>query len=175
MEKTQTCPLPAGQLATDGMLTALLIILGMIKLPSLIPGAEFQLSAPYAVCLAAAVGFKRYLGIGICASIIQLLLGTHTIWNVLIAMVFRIVAGLIITLLPGNRAAFVLAGPAGTGCARLVLAAVLHVSAGPLLAAAFPGMVFTAVCAAILEPILKRVFTQGHAAACAEKRKGEGR
>ena len=71
------------RLALDGIFTAVLVILGMIKLPSLIPGAEFQLSAPYAVCLAAAVGFKRYLGTGICSSAIQLLLGTHTVWNVL--------------------------------------------------------------------------------------------
>ena len=54
------------KLAFDGLLTAILVRLGMLKLPSLIPGAEFQPSAPYAVCLAAAVGFRRYLGIGIC-------------------------------------------------------------------------------------------------------------
>lgn len=52
---------------TMDMLTAILVILGMIKIPSVIPGAEFQLSAPYAVCLASLVGFGRYLGIGICA------------------------------------------------------------------------------------------------------------
>lgn len=34
------------RLALDGIFTAVLVILGMIKLPSLIPGAEFQLSAP---------------------------------------------------------------------------------------------------------------------------------
>lgn len=61
------------RIALDGVFTAILVALGMIKLPSLFPGAEFQLSAPYAVCLAAMVGFKRYLIIGICSSIIQLL------------------------------------------------------------------------------------------------------
>lgn len=170
MEKAQTNLLSAKQLALDGMLTALLIIMGMIKLPSLIPGAEFQLSAPYAVCLAAIAGFKRYLRIGVCASIIQLLLGTHTIWNVLIAMVFRIAVGLVITLFPGNKAAFVLAGPVGTSCARLVLAAILHVFAGPLLAAAFPGMVFTAVCAAVLNPVLTKIFSQSQDMAYAVKK-----
>ena len=85
------------KLTLDAMLTAILVILGMIKLPSLFADLEFQLSAPYAVCLAAAVGFKRYLGSAIFASLIQLALGTHTIWNVLIAMVFRVVAGMIFT------------------------------------------------------------------------------
>ena len=81
------------------------------------PGAEFQLSAPYAVCLVAGVGFWRYLGIGVCASLVQLMMGTHTPWNVLVAMVFRVAAGLIVSLLPGKTWAMVLAGPVGTGCA----------------------------------------------------------
>ena len=67
------------------------------------PGAEFQLSAPYAVCLVAGVGFWRYLGIGVCASLVQLMMGTHTPWNVLVAMVFRVAAGLIVSLLPGKK------------------------------------------------------------------------
>ena len=59
----------------------------------IIPGTEFQLSAPFAICIAGIFGFGRYLQIGILASSSNLLLGTHTILNVLIAMVFRIVAG----------------------------------------------------------------------------------
>ncbi len=138
----------AKRVAADGVLMAVLIILGMIKLPSFFPGAEFQMSAPYAVCLAAAVGFRRYLTIGICSSIIQLLLGTHTIWNVAVAMVFRITAGIIVTAFPRSRAALAAAGPAGTAAARIVLAFILRVPLFPLLAAAVPGMIFTAVCAA---------------------------
>ena len=60
--KNSNTPDSVQRLALDGILTAVLVLLGMIKLPSLIPGAEFQLSAPYAVCLAAVVGFRRYLG-----------------------------------------------------------------------------------------------------------------
>lgn len=144
-------------LALDGMLTAILVVLGMIKIPSLIPGAEFQLSAPYAVCVAALVGFGRYLGIGICASIIQLLLGNHTILNVLIAMVFRIVVGVIVSVLPKSRAALYVAGPCGTAVARIVLGVVLHTSPWPLLAAALPGMIFTAVVVIMMTPVVKRV------------------
>lgn len=144
------------KLTLDAMLTAILVILGMIKLPSLFPGAEFQLSAPYAVCLAAAVGFKRYLGIGICASLIQLALGTHTIWNVFIAMVFRVVAGMIVTIWKDKKVALVLAGPIGTGVARIILAAILHTPAFPLLIAALPGMIFTAISVLLLNSTFQK-------------------
>lgn len=92
MNQERTASITPRTLALDGMFTALLILLGMIKLPSILPGAEFQLSAPYAVCLVASVGFWRYLGIGVCASLVQLMMGTHTPWNVLVAMVFRVAA-----------------------------------------------------------------------------------
>lgn len=157
MNRERTVSITPRTLALDGMFTALLILLGMIKLPSILPGAEFQLSAPYAVCLVAGVGFWRYLGIGVCASLVQLMMGTHTPWNVLVAMVFRVAAGLIVSLLPGKTWAMVLAGPVGPGCARVVLAGVLGVPVLPLLGAAVPGMVFTGVCVALLEPVLRRI------------------
>lgn len=72
-------------------------------------------------------------------------------------MVFRVAAGLIVSLLPGKTWAMVLAGPVGTGCARVVLAGVLGVPVLPLLGAAVPGMVFTGVCVALLEPVLRRI------------------
>lgn len=162
------------KLALDGMLTAILVVLGMMKIPSLIPGAEFQLSAPYAVCVAACVGFGRYLGIGICASIIQLLLGTHTILNVLIAMVFRIVAGAIVSVLPKSRAALYVAGPCGTAVARMVLGAVLHTSPWPLLVLALPGMLFTAVAVILMAPVVKRVAVLCGLAVPASMRKLSG-
>lgn len=144
------------RLTLDGMLTAILVILGMIKLPSIIPGAEFQLSAPYAVVLASFVGFYRYLGIGMCASAIQLLLGTHTIYNVVVALVFRIVAGLIIKFCPKKEAIIAIAGPLGTACARIVMSLILFVPVLPLLVAAVPGMIFTAFVAVVLRRILKK-------------------
>ena len=164
-------------LALDGIWTAVLVLLGMVKLPSLVPGAEFQLSAPYAVCLAATVGFQRYLGIGICSSVIQLMFGTHTLWNVATAMVFRVVAGGMAAGQDGvspGRGRLLLAGPAGTACARLMLAAVLQVPAAPLLAAAVPGMVFTAVCASFLYPVFRHAAAQGTRMACRQRTGGKG-
>ncbi len=141
----------------DSMFTAILVILGMIKIPSVIPGAEFQLSAPYAVCLASLVGFGRYLGIGICASIIQLLLGTHTIYNVIVAMVFRIVAGLFIEFFPNKKVSIILSGPLGTASARIVVSFLLHVSIAPLMLAAIPGMIFTALTAVVLNKLFSKI------------------
>lgn len=149
------------KIAVDGLLTAILFILGMIKIPSFLPGAEFQLSAGYAVCICYMVGFYRYLGIGICSSLLQLALGTHTIWNVLIAMVFRIVAGMIVTGFRKYRLSVYLAGPIGTMAGRIVLAAILKVPVWPLLAAAAPGMIFTVVMVAVLLPICKGFKKEG--------------
>ena len=88
---------------------------------------------------------------------------THTVWNVLIAMVFRVAAGSIAACRPLGKLRLVISGPVGTACARLVLAATLNVPALPLLAAAVPGMIFTAVCAVFLYPIFRRVVSQsGH-------------
>lgn len=66
----------------------LLFISGLFKIPSLIPGTEFQLSAPLAVSIGRIRGFLHYLTIGIVASIIGISLGLQTIYNVIIAMVY---------------------------------------------------------------------------------------
>ena len=63
-------------------LAAGLAVLGSFKLPGLLPGTEFQLSAPFAVALAACLGFKRYFVIGVLASLLNFMLGTHTLLNV---------------------------------------------------------------------------------------------
>ena len=55
-----------------GLLTALLTVAGAIKLPSLLPGLEFQISAPLAVGICFVFGFKRYLIIGILSIMINL-------------------------------------------------------------------------------------------------------
>lgn len=47
------------QITEIGILTAMITILGAIKIPNLVPGIEFQLSAPLAVAICAAFGFKK--------------------------------------------------------------------------------------------------------------------
>ena len=87
-----------------------------------------------------------------------MILGLQTIYNVIIAMVYRIVAGLILTVLKKNPLALIIAGPAGTFAARLVLATILGVAWQPLVVSAAPGMIFTAITAPVLTSILKRVL-----------------
>ena len=41
------------------ILTAMITVLGAIKIPNIIPGIEFQLSAPLAVAICAVFGFKK--------------------------------------------------------------------------------------------------------------------
>lgn len=43
------------------ILTAMITVLGAIKIPNVIPGIEFQLSAPLAVAICAVFGFKSIL------------------------------------------------------------------------------------------------------------------
>lgn len=144
-------------LTTTALLATILAILGTFKLPGLLPGTEFQLSAPFAVCIAACFGFKKYFQIGILASLLNYMLGTHTIINITVAMVFRLVAGGFISLLGTNPLTLLLGGPLGTAAGRLALAPILGVSPLPLLLAALPGMFYTAAGALLLYPLLKRL------------------
>lgn len=145
-------------LAVTAMLAAVLAILGTFKIPSIIPGAEFQLSAPFALSIAACFGFRRYFTIGILASAINLLLGTHTVINVTIALVFRIVAGGLISLFGPKPIPLIISGPVGTAAGRVVLALIMHTSPLILIAGAAPGMVFTAILTPIMYPAMKKVL-----------------
>lgn len=142
----------------DSMWVVLLFIAGIFKIPSPIPGTEFQLSAPLAVSIGRIRGFMHYLAIGIAASVIGMISGIQTIYNVAVAMVYRVVAGLILTVLKKDPWALIIAGPAGTFVARLVLAAILGVAWLPLVVAAAPGMIFTAITAPVLTATLQKVL-----------------
>jgi len=139
------------------MLTSLIVITGMIKIPSPIPGAEFQLSAPIAVAIAVVFGFWRYIIAGILASFIMFLTGLNTIINIEIAMIFRIVAGGIVALFGNCIPVIVLAGPLGSAAARLILSYTLHINFWPLLIGAIPGMIFTMIFVLPLIKVLERV------------------
>lgn len=147
-------------LTETSLLAALITVTGAIKLPGLLPGTEFQLSAPLAVAICAAFGFQKYFLAGILSSAAGLLLGTQTLFNVYVAMVFRLVAGAVVTFGGAAWLPVLLAGPLGSAAARLSLAAFLGQAAWPLLAAALPGMVYTALAAWPLTQLLRRVRRQ---------------
>lgn len=150
-------------LAVTAMLAAVLAILGTLKLPSIIPGAEFQLSAPFALSMAACFGFRRYFTIGILASAINLLLGTHTLLNVTIAMVFRLAAGGLISLLGPKPIPLIISGPVGTAAGRVVLSLIMHTSPLVLIGGAVPGMIFTAILTPVMYPAMKKVLSMAGA------------
>lgn len=140
-----------------GLLAALIAITGSFKLPGLMPGTEFQLSAPLAVAICAVFGFSRYIAAGVIASVISLALGTQTLVNVFVAMIFRLVAGGTVALAGPSLPAVVVAGPLGSSAARLALSVLVGKAAVGLLLAALPGMLYTALTAWPLTLLLRRV------------------
>jgi hypothetical protein len=147
-------------LTETALLVALIAISGAIKIPGLFPGTEFQLSAPLAVAICGVFGFTKYVTAGILASLISLILGTQSLLNVGIAMVFRVVVGICLAALGTSWPVLVVAGPLGSSVARLALGSILGKAAVPLLLAALPGMVYTAVTAWPLTLLLKKVKMQ---------------
>ncbi|HAK74523.1 MAG TPA: hypothetical protein DCP36_15000 [Sporomusaceae bacterium] len=147
-------------LTETALLVALISVTGAVKLPGLVPGTEFQLSAPLAVAICAVFGFKRYIIAGILASAISLALGTSNLLNVFIAMVFRLTVGGLLTAFGTSWPVVSLAGPVGSAVARLALGGLLGKAAIPLVLAAIPGMVYTAFAAWPLTMLLGRVKRQ---------------
>ena len=147
-------------LTTTALLAILIIISGTFRIPSPLAGGEFQLSSPIAVLICACFGFKRYIIAGILASMLGMMLGMHNIINVLVQMVFRVVAGGTMALLGTNLLTVAVSGPLGTFAARLVLWQVTGVNWMVLTAAAFPGMIFTTVAAGAFYKPAQKLLTK---------------
>lgn len=151
-------------MSKDLTLTAFLSILiffsGSLKVPSPIPGSEFQLSAPIAVLTCAYFGFKRYFTAGIIASLLGLFFGTATVFNIVIALVFRLVVGAVISLGGTSLPVIAVSGPLGTLAARIVISLMLQVDCQLLIYAALPGMIFTAIVSVLLFKPVKVFLTK---------------
>lgn len=139
------------------LLAALIAVTGAVKLPGLIPGTEFQLSAPLAVAICAAFGFTKYITAGIMASIIGLMLGMQNLLNVFIAMIFRLTVGGVLGVFGTAWPVVAIAGPIGSAMARLAMGGLLGKAVIPLLIAAAPGMLYTAAAAWPLTLMLEKV------------------
>lgn len=148
------------ELTLIGILAAIIAVSGLFKLPGIFPGTEFQLSAPIAVAILGCFGFKRYILAGIVASGITFITGIHTVLNVVTAMSFRIVAGGVAMVIGNGAIGLTAAGPIGTAGARLVLAGITGAEVSALLAAALPGMLYTAVSSYILSVVLRKIIQQ---------------
>lgn len=144
------------ELCLTALLTALITISGSLKIPSFVPGSEFQLSAPIAVAICGVFGIKRYLTAGIAASVLCLVLGTQNVFNVFIALSFRTVVACCSLLWGNSKLFYVLAGPLASTTARLLLSLFVGKAALALIAAAVPGMIFTAFTAPLFAAVLNR-------------------
>ena len=145
------------ELTQIALLAAFITVSGAIKIPSIIPGAEFQLSAPLAVAICYAFGFKTYLIAGVLSSIVGLIMGTHTIFNVAIAMIFRLGVALTMCAIGRNKLSLIISGPLASTAARLSMAVLFDKLAYALIIAAIPGMVYTAVLSIPLSMVLERI------------------
>ena len=140
-----------------GILKAMITILGSLKLPNIVPGIEFQLSAPLAVAVCSVFGFKKYFLSGCLSSLLCLILGTQNILNVAIAMQFRLIVGILLLLFPGRLWMIVLAGPIASTVSRLSLYLFLGNFTYVMMALAIPGMIFTAAAAPVFVKILRKI------------------
>ncbi|MBS6508817.1 MAG: hypothetical protein KH369_11520 [Paraclostridium bifermentans] len=145
------------ELTLISLLSVIIAISGIIKLPGLIPGTEFQMSAPIAIGICATFGFKRYIFSGIIASCINLLMGTHTILNVIVAMIFRLVGGGLIGIFGNGIIVVTTAGPVGTIFGRVVMSFITGVPVKALIISAFIGMLYTAMLSYITFKLIKRI------------------
>jgi hypothetical protein len=144
-------------MTVTGLLAALIAISGSLKMPGLIPGTEFQLSAPLAVAICAVYGFRRYFVAGILASAATLLLGTQTLLNTAIALLFRVTIGLVLVVGGTSWPVVAASGPIASFMARLSLMGIMGQAAWAVIAAAIPGMLYTAFTAWPLTLIIRRV------------------
>lgn len=139
------------------LLAALIAISGSFKIPGFIPGTEFQLSAPLAVAICAVYGFQRYFIAGVIASILVLMLGTQTVLNVAIALLFRVVIGILFYFGGTSLWMIVIVGPIASFIARLFFIGIIGQAGWVIIFAAIPGMIYTALAACPFTVMLRRV------------------
>ncbi|TCS79548.1 hypothetical protein [Tepidibacillus fermentans] len=144
------------ELTRIALLASFIAVTGMIKIPTGFPGSEFQLSAPLAVAIVVTFGFWRYFIAGLIASSVLFMLGLHTILNVEVAILFRLVAGGIIALFRTSLGVILIAGPIGSLIARIGLAYTLQIEPLPLILTAIPGMIYTVITVYPLTKVLQR-------------------
>ncbi len=138
------------------LLAVLIAISGTFRIPGIVPGTEFQLSAPIAVAICGVFGFKKYIIAGILASLIGLSLGTATLLNVAVQMSFRLGVGVFWLVFGSTKFFYIASGPFGTALARVTMYFLLGKGLTAMLIAAAPGMAFTAATSWAFAKIFER-------------------
>lgn len=142
-------------ISETALLSVLIAVSGAFKIPGFVPGSEFQMSAPIAVAVCGVYGAKKYIVAGLIASGLSLALGTHSFFNVLVAMTFRLVVALTWTFLGSGKIFYTFSGPMGTIAARGVVALLLGKGFYALAVAAVPGIIFTMATSCFFAKLLR--------------------
>lgn len=137
-------------------IATLLTIFALFKLPAVIPGLEFQLSAPVSILILAFFGIKRYFIGGLISSATLFIMGVFNPLNLFISIMFRVVAIAIVYFCGVSVRSLSIASCAGTLSSRLILAGILHLPPILLVAHALPGILFTLIVIVILYPALSK-------------------
>ena len=142
-------------ISETALLSVLIAVSGFFKIPGFVPGSEFQMSAPLAVAVCGIYGAEKYIAAGLIASSLCLVLGIHSILNVLVAMTFRLVVALTWTFLGSGKIFYTFSGPMGTIAARGVVALLLGKGFYALAVAAVPGIIFTMATSCFFAKLLR--------------------
>ncbi|WP_105996037.1 hypothetical protein [Staphylococcus agnetis] len=137
-------------------IAALLTVFALFKLPAILPGLEFQLSAPVSLLILAFFGIKRYFIGGLISSVILFIIGAFNPLHLCISLIFRILSISVVYCLGVSLRTLCIAGCVGTLVSRIVLAEFLHLPPIVLVAHALPGICFTLIVVSLLYPTLSR-------------------
>ena len=143
-------------ISETALLSVLIAVSGAFKIPGFVPGSEFQMSAPLAVAVCGIYGAEKYIAAGLIASGLCLVLGIHSILNVLVAMTFRLVVALVWIFLGSRKIFYIFSGPLGTMAARGAISLILGKGFYALVVAAFPGMIFTMISSCFFAGLIER-------------------
>ncbi|MBF0813716.1 QueT transporter family protein [Staphylococcus sp. mip270_02] len=124
---------------------AILSIFAIIKMPSILPGLEFQLSAPVSLLILAIFGIKKYFIGGLLSSFILLILGIFNPINLIVSFCFRFVAILVIWFFKVNVFSLIIAAVLGSTLSRIILSQILNLPILVVVINATPGIIFTII------------------------------
>ena len=85
------------------ILGTIIFLTSLIKIPSIFPGAEFQMSAPMSVLIAMTFGPRIYILAGLIGSFLSFFTGISNIYGIIVALVFRIGVLVFILLIKNKK------------------------------------------------------------------------
>ncbi len=109
-----------------------------------------------ALLILAFFGIKKYFLGGLLSSVLLLIFGVFNPINVIISIIFRVIAIAVVYLLKINVLSLVLASVLGSLVSRLLLSIILNLPVWVVLLNAIPGVIFTLIVAIPLYLTLRK-------------------